>query len=118
MGLKPCNEGRGKRHIPNVAALQSHVEHSHKKAYVAIEQIRADRMRGEDRELQLRAITAQERVAQALLTRLDVVTPSPRRTSAAETSIMAECDYCHEQFTARTRAAVKAKKTLHMRSHT
>ena len=105
MGFKPCR----KRHIPHLAAQQSHLEHSHKRAFIAIQQKFAQAQREEDRELQLRAITAQEKVAAAML-------ESVGNQVSAQRTAVGECDICHEQLSAKSKLGLNSKMRSHMKS--
>lgn len=69
MGFKACNNGRGKRHIPNHAALESHLQHTHPRAYAALERVKVERQREEDRAMQLEAIETQNKLLKAMIER-------------------------------------------------
>lgn len=113
MGFKPCR----KQHIPHMAAQQSHLEHSHKRAFIAIQQKFERIQREEDRELQLRAITAQERVAEAMLSQVGGGAPTRRTSiSGTDTAVAGECDTCHEQITAKNKLGLNSKMRAHMRN--
>ena len=62
MGFKPC----GKRHIPHLDGQDAHVRKSHKRAFVVIERLRQEKIRGEDRALQLEALRTNQSVLAAL----------------------------------------------------
>jgi hypothetical protein len=62
MGFKPCK----KAHIPTVDAQLSHLSHTHKRAFAAIERLRQERIREEDRKLQRDAIEAQTALITAM----------------------------------------------------
>lgn len=109
MGFKPCR----KKHIPHMAAQQSHLEHSHKRAFLAIQRKFADVERQEDRELQLRGIRAQEKVAEAMLANVSGST-STRRTGTD--TVTGECDTCHEQLSAKSKLGLNSKMRAHDRN--
>lgn len=89
IGYKSCNNGRGKHHIPNQAALESHLMHSHKRGYAAILRRRAERERQEDRELQLEQLRTQTMLIQAMA-------PQAAATVAAGNQVVRECGACGE----------------------
>lgn len=59
MGFKPCR----KQHIPHEAARELHLRYSHKSAHVAMERLRTERIREEDRDLQKQVLTALSQAA-------------------------------------------------------
>lgn len=62
MGFRSCR----KRHIPHQDARMRHTRKSHARAYDVLEQVRVDRIREEDRALQVDAIRANQQVLEAL----------------------------------------------------
>lgn len=106
MGFKPCR----KMHIPHMAAQQSHLEHSHKRAFIAIQRKFTQAQREEDRELQLRAITAQEKVAAAMLESI-----GNRAVPQRIVDVVGECDICHEQLSAKRKLGLNSKMRSHMK---
>lgn len=95
MGFKPCR----KRHIPNQAALLSHVKSSHKRAWVALEREREDRERQEGLDLQREAIAGQNAILKALAGNLSVEKQAPVSPDA-ETETVATLAAYAEQVTA------------------
>lgn len=59
MGFKECQKG----HIPNQAALASHLSHSHKSTFAYLEQSKAEQIRAEDRQLQRDMLEAMTKAA-------------------------------------------------------
>ena len=62
MGFKPCL----KHHTPTRAALDAHMQKSHKRAYAAMQDYMTKKERAEDRELQLAAIRSNQELIRAM----------------------------------------------------
>lgn len=66
MGFKPCR----KRHIPNQAAVEAHVLHSHGRAHTAMATRRSEQHRAEDRALQVEAVRSQQEFMRVLMAQI------------------------------------------------
>lgn len=64
-GFKTCR----KRHIPHLDAVEAHVRSSHKRAYLALERERQDRIREEDRELQRETLRSNQELIRSVVGR-------------------------------------------------
>ena len=80
MGFKPCM----KHHTPTKTALDAHMQKTHKRAYVAIQDYMTEKRREEDRELQLETIKSNQQLIKALMEGKtgQQATPSPVRRRA------------------------------------
>jgi|TARA_R100000093_G_C1945469_1_gene74247 hypothetical protein len=62
LGFVACR----KKHIPNHNALDMHVQKSHKRAAAALEQLKTDAIREEDRDLQRQMLQSNQQLIQSL----------------------------------------------------
>lgn len=120
-GFRHCR----KKHIPHWDALQSHIQHSHKRAWAAMERARAEREREEDRALQRKVIETQQQLM-AALTQNAMPAPAPEPTPAAATAEPVKirvdrtntrpCPVCGEEFTGAAPIAVSNLINRHMKA--
>lgn len=117
-GFRPCR----KRHIPHLDALEMHVHNKHNRAHQAIERIRQEQIRSEDRQLQMDAIEAQKAamltMSQAFASTVSGGTaPAQRRAPKAAAEVTVGCPDCGELFTSTRKIAANNKMQAHRKRH-
>ena len=128
MGFATCP----KRHIPNQAALNSHIEHSHKRTWAFMEQDRQDRIREEDRQLQRDMLEAMTKAAVRGVTRPEYTSETPVILGHEDYSgpvvvdtitvpsrrelFDAACPACTKVFHGKTRKQAGQRLSLHQRA--
>lgn len=118
-GFRPCR----KRHIPHWDGLQSHIQHSHSRAWAAMERAAATREREEGFRLQREVIASQNAMLTAITGRVtaDPVRDEPaakrEKPKAAKGVPRGErCLQCYVVIKGRTAAERKASMLLHIRN--
>jgi len=128
MGFKECQ----KSHIPNRAALNSHLAHSHKATFRHLEESRAERIRDEDRKLQQDMMAA---MTQAAMRGVSVPNTVPNTVPETQSIVLQEgdqdtssivipsrqnlfevpCPDCPRTFNGKTKKQAHQKLVLHQR---
>ena len=119
-GLRSCVKGG----IPNRDAMERHVRSSHKRAWTAMETDEKERIRLEDRDLQLQILKSNQDLARAMLQQngANMAQISASQTVAVQEPAVSpasvkfgECPKCGKDFTkpteSRTIAALRGHKT-------
>jgi len=123
MGFKECR----KSHIPNRAALNSHISHSHKATWAYLEQDRIDqrrdedlRLAAEDRELNRQMIREMQQAALRGVAAPDA--PWGRDVAAPDITVpsrkelfSAACADCTKAFAGKSRKQAQQRLGLHQR---
>lgn len=102
-----------KRHIPHQQALNSHIRHTHKRLWEAMEQDRQDRIREEDRQIQ-RDLLQTMATAAARGASVPAVPASVKVRDLP--GITAACSDCGREFTGASKKQAEQRVNLHKRN--
>ena len=107
MGFASCTT----KNIPSQAALESHMWHSHKRAWETIQKDEADKQLNDERALARENLAALQALVQQAATTVTPA-PSPVETTEQEDYHLV-CDICNEDFSGKSRAGASASLRAH-----
>lgn len=101
MGFASCKANG----IPSQAALESHMTHSHKRAWETIQRDAIDKERAEEREINRENLEALRALARQAVSQ-QVVTPAPVSETVVDTTEQGDyhvtCSTCNQDFSGKT----------------
>ena len=115
MGFASCTADG----IPSQAALESHMAHSHKRAWESIRKDEADKLRDEERALNRENLEALRALARQAVGVSPSPSPAPSPVAepqvveAAEESYYLTCSTCNQDFSGKSRAGASASLRAH-----